>query len=73
MKKIYQKIHSYTFDNGRGGDGEHTERASFLTLEKAIENAKWWIAKPEPWMDTTVTHIEIINKETGKLEWSYKA
>lgn len=73
MKRIYQMAHSYTFDTGRGSPGEHTERSSFSSLEKAIANAEWWIAKTEPWMDTTVTHIEVINKETGNLEWSYKA
>ncbi len=73
MKRKFQKIHTYTFDNNRGGAGEHTERSSFSTLEKAIEDAEFWINKSEPWIDTTVTHIEIVDKETKEVLWTYKA
>lgn len=73
MKNRYQKIQSYTFDTGRGGPGEHTERSSYKTLEKAIENDWFWITKEEAWIDTTVTHIEIVDKETKEIVWTYTA
>lgn len=73
MKKNYQMIQSYTFDNSRGDNGIHTEKSSFSTLESAIKNAEWWINKEESWMDTTVTEITIINKETKDILWTYKA
>ena len=70
MKKIYQKIHTYTFDStGK----ENTEKSSFATLEKAIENSEMWINKTESWIDTTVKHIAIINKETNETVWEYTA
>ena len=72
-KRIFQKVHSYTFDTDRGDNKEHTERSSFSTLENAIEDSMMWINKTESWIDTTVTHIEIINKETKQIVWSYKA
>lgn len=70
MKRKYQMIQTYTFD--KTGEG-NTEKSSFGTLEKAIENAKMWINKTEPWMDTTVKHIEIIDKETKETVWKYTA
>lgn len=77
MKKNIQKIHSYTFDNDRNGHADtnkiYTEKSSFLTLEKAIENSMMWINKTESWIDTTVTEITIINKETKEVLWTYKA
>lgn len=70
MKKNIQMIHSYTFDkNGKA----QTEKTSFATLEKAIENAEMWINKTESWIDTTVTEITIINKETKEVLWHYEA
>lgn len=77
MKKNIQKIHSYTFDSNRNGHVDtttvHTERSSYLTLEKAIENSMMWINKTESWIDTTVVEITIINKETKEVLWTYKA
>lgn len=70
MKKRFQKVQTYTFDNtGK----EKTEKSSFATLEKAIENAEFWIYKKESWIDTTVKHIEIIDKETNEVIWKYTA
>ena len=84
-KRLYQKIHTYTFAEYRA-DGkpatwrnpeiigtENTERSSFSTLESAIENAMFFIEKKEAWVDTTVKHIEIINKETKEVLWTYDA
>lgn len=84
-KRLYQKIHTYTFAEYRA-DGkpatrknteiigtENTEKSSFSTLESAIENAMYWIEKKEAWIDTTVKHIEIINKETKEVLWTYDA
>ena len=63
-------VQIYTFDKtGK----ENTEKSSFKTLEKAIENAEFWIYKKESWIDTTVKHIEIIDKETQKVVWQYTA
>lgn len=73
MKRNIQKIQSYTFDTNRGDDKVHTERSSFTTLEKAIEDSMMWINKTEAWIDTTVTEITIINKETKEVLWAYKA
>ena len=72
MKRRYQKVHTYTFDTRENGK-EKTEKSSFATLEKAIENAEFWIYKKESWIDTTVKHIEIIDKETNKIVWEYTA
>lgn len=69
MRK-YQMIDTYTFDND-AEKKEHTEKSSFKTLEKAIENAEMWINKTESWIDTTVKHIEIIDKENKEVVWSY--
>ena len=70
MKRRFQKVQTYTFDNtGK----EQTEKASFTTLEKAIENAEFWIYKKESWIDTTVKHIEIIDKETNEVVWKYNS
>lgn len=77
MKRRYQKVQTYTFDTNRNTEGlmgtEHTEKSSFATLEKAIENAEFWIYKKESWIDTTVKHIEIIDKETNEVVWQYTA
>ena len=73
MARRFQKIQSYTFDTARGDNREHTEKSSFATLGKAIEDAEMWISKSEPWIDTTVTHIEIVDKETNEIVWSYRA
>lgn len=78
MKKNIQKIHSFRFDEGaRNGSVDtnkiYTEKSSYLTLEKAIENSMMWINKTESWIDTTVTEITIINKETKEVLWTYKA
>lgn len=72
MARKYQMVHGYTFDK-RGDDKEHIERSSFKTLESAIQNAEMWINKEETWIDTTVTHIEIIDKETQETVWTYGA
>ena len=70
MTKRFQKVQTYTFDNtGK----EKTEKSSFKTLEKAIEDAEFWIYKKESWIDTTVKHIEIIDKETNEVVWQYTA
>lgn len=70
MKRRFQLVQTYTFDStGK----ENTERSSFKTLEKAIENAEFWIYKKESWINTTVKHIEIIDKETNKVVWEYTA
>jgi hypothetical protein len=68
MARRFQLVQTYTFDKtGK----ENTEKSSFKTLEKAIENAEFWIYKKESWIDTTVKHIEIIDKETQKVVWQY--
>ena len=70
MTRKFQLVNTYTFDNtGK----EKTEKSSFKTLEKAIENAEFWIYKKESWIDTTVKHIEIIDKETNEIVWKYNA
>ena len=70
MKRRYQLVDTYTFDKtGK----ENTEKSSFKTLEKAIENAEFWIYKKESWIKTTVKHIEIIDKETNEVVWEYTA
>jgi hypothetical protein len=70
MARRFQLVQTYTFDKtGK----ENTEKSSFKTLEKAIENAEFWIYKKESWIDTTVKHIEIIDKETQKVVWQYTA
>ena len=70
MKRRFQLVQTYTFDStGK----ENTERSSFKTLEKAIESAEFWIYKKESWINTTVKHIEIIDKETNKVVWEYTA
>ena len=70
MTRRFQLVQIYTFDKtGK----ENTEKSSFKTLEKAIENAEFWIYKKESWIDTTVKHIEIIDKETQKVVWQYTA
>lgn len=76
MKRRFQKVQTYTFDTDRHSNlkgQEHTEKSSFITLQKAIENAEFWIYKKESWIDTTVKHIEIIDKETNEIVWEYKA
>lgn len=75
MARRFQKVHSYTFDSPqkRGDDKEHTEKSSFSTLERAIQDAYMWINKSEAWIDTTVTHIEIIDKESKEVVWQYRA
>ena len=75
MKRRYQKVQTYTFDETRASVAgkEQTEKSSFTTLEKAIEDAKFWIEKKESWIDTTVKHIEIIDKETNEVVWEYTA
>lgn len=77
MKRRFQKVQTYTFDTDRHTPGlkgtEHTGKSSFATLEKAIENAEFWIYKKESWIDTTVKHIEIIDKETNEVVWQYTA
>lgn len=70
MARRFQKVQTYTFDNTRK---EKTEKSSFKTLEKAIEDAEFWIYKKESWIDTTVKHIEIIDKETNEVVWQYTA
>ena len=72
-KRNFQQIHTYTFDKGKFAGIQKTEKSSFLTLENAIENAKFWIKKEEPWINTTVDRIEIVNKETKEVVWEYKA
>lgn len=70
MAKRYQKVQTYTFDKtGK----EQTEKSSFKTLERAIDDAEFWICKKESWIDTTVKHIEIIDKETNEVVWQYTA
>ena len=70
MTRKFQLVNTYTFDStGK----EKTEKSSFKTLEKAIENAEFWIYKKESWIDTTVKHIEIIDKETNEVVWTYTA
>ena len=75
MTKKFQMIHTYTFDNDRGDRKlkgiEKTNRSSFGSLEKAIENANMWINKTESWIDTTVKSITIINKETNEVLWTW--
>lgn len=72
MKAKYQMVHTYTFDNNRGGSGEHTSKSSFKTLENAIRNANFWINKEEAWIDVTTVRVYIMNKETCEVlyEWS---
>lgn len=70
MMRRFQLVQTYTFDET--GE-EKTEKSSFKTLEKAIENAKFWIYKKEDWIRTTVKHIEIIDKETNEIVWTYTA
>ena len=70
MTRKFQQVHTYTFDET--GE-EKTEKSSFKTLEKAIENAEFWIYKKEDWIRTTVKHIEIIDKETNEIIWTYTA
>ena len=87
-KRMYQMAHTYRFDEFRADGGPNhnrtcdgkslvgttnTERSSFATLEGAIEKANWWIARAEPWMDITTLHVEIINKETKEVLWTYDA
>ena len=70
MTTRYQKAQTYTIDEtGK----EQTRKSSYTTLEKAIENAEFFIYKKESWIDTTVKHVEIIDKETGKIVWEYTA
>ena len=70
MTKNFQMIHTYSFDkNGK----EQTQKTSFGTLEKAIENAEMWINKTESWISTTAKEITIINKESKEVQWTWKA
>ena len=64
MIRRFQLVQTYTFDET--GE-EKTEKSSFKTLEKAIENAEFWIYKKEDWIRITVKHIEIIDKETNEI------
>ncbi len=70
MKRRFQKIHTYTFDDT---GIEKTEKSSFGTLEKAIIDSEMWINKTESWIDTTVKQIDIIDKESKEIVWTYKA
>ena len=67
-KKIYQMTHTYKLDKS---GKEQTQKTSFGTVEKAIENAEMWINKSEPWIDTTPIQIIIHNKETGDILYHY--
>lgn len=66
-KKIHQQVMDYThsYDGVR-----RTERRSFGYLDKAIDDAKAFIEKRD-WRDHEVHHVEIVNKETGEVEWSW--
>lgn len=74
MKKMIQQIMTYTFDNDEK-KVHRTQKSSFGTLEKAIENSEMFINKTEDWIKgrTTVVRIEIVNKETNETLWTYKA
>lgn len=74
MKKMIQQIMTYTFDNDEK-KVQRTQKSSFGTLEKAIENSEMFINKTEDWIKgrTTVVRIEIVNKETNETLWTYKA
>lgn len=79
MKKIYQQIIKTTWKNGKNNAGNPdtsigTKKSSFATLEKAIENIYEYIE----WSKTensriNVVGVEIINKETKEILWTYKA
>ena len=62
-----------TYNLDRTGNEVHTQKSSFGTLEKAIENAKMFIYRKESWIDTTVLSVKIINKETKEQMWSWEA
>jgi len=66
-KKIHQQVMDYThsYDGAR-----RTERRSFAYLDKAIDDAMAFIEKRD-WRDHEVHHVEIVNKETGEVEWSW--
>lgn len=70
-KKIHQQVMSYKnqyYPNGT------TERKSFASAEKAIEDAVAFIEKREEWMEGyNPTSAKVINKETGEVEWAWEA
>lgn len=75
-KRKFQKIQTYKFTEKRGAElaGKvNTEKSSFTTLEKAIEDAYFWINKEEDWIDTEVIDVTIINKDTKEVLWTYTA
>jgi hypothetical protein len=69
-RQRFQKVQTYTFDNNRAL-GERTEKSSFSTIERAIEDSYMWINKTEEWIDTTVKEINIIDKDTNKVVWKW--
>lgn len=77
MARNIQMIHSFTYDSNEHRDvvlGKvYTQKSSFSTLEKAVEDARKWIAKSETWMDVTTSAVKIINKETKEMLWSWEA
>lgn len=76
MTRIYQQIKDYKFDEG-ARDGRvdsnevYTTKSSFGTLERAIEDAWWWINRTEKWMDTYPVKIVVINKVTKEVLWTW--
>lgn len=69
VKKIYQQVMDYTHHQ----DGvRRTERHSFGYLDKAIDDSLAFIEKRD-WRNHEVHSVEIINKETGEVEWAWEA
>ena len=70
-KKIYQQEMSYWnkyYPNGT------TERKSFASVERAIEDAVAFVEKREEWMESyNPTSAKVINKDTGEVEWAWEA
>lgn len=67
-KKIYQRAMDYTHER----DGKRSvSRHSYATLESAIDNAMSFIEQRPNRMKHEVHHVDIINKETGEVEWSW--
>lgn len=66
-----KKTHQVVMDYTHSYDGvRRTDRRSYAYLDKAIDFAMAFIEKRD-WRDHEVHHVEIINKETGEVEWNW--
>ena len=72
MKREIQQIRTF-FMNDDATEKNHVCRSSFSTVEKAIEDSIKYIRYQKTLGKRTVVSIEIINKETNKVIWNYKA